>query len=65
MATRLEDMTEAQKQEAYQKWLTSKTERKAKGSAKRQATKALIDAHKDEFQKLIKQYEGKPAAKAK
>jgi len=59
---KLEEMSAQEKQEAFDKWLKSKGERKVKGTAKRQAQKALIEAHKDEFLGLIKKFEGKPAA---
>lgn len=63
MAKKFEDMTPAEKKEAFDKWVEGKTARRAKSAIKREATKLLIKAHQDEYDGLVKQVEAGKAKK--
>ena len=58
---KFEDMTQAERQEAFTHWVEGKTARRAKSDIKRKAVKALIDAHTDEFNALVKKLGGTPS----
>ena len=51
---KLTDMSPEEKQAAFQKWLESKESRQGKAKARREATKAVIAAHKVEYDKAYK-----------
>jgi len=52
---KFEDMTQAERQVAFEHWVEGKTARRAKSTVKRDAIKALIKAHQDEYNALVKQ----------
>jgi len=49
-----EEMTDAQKQAAFLKWVKSREERKGKSEIRRKATRTLISKYQDEFDALVK-----------
>lgn len=54
MATKFEDMTNEEKQLAFQRWLQSRESRKGQSAARRKATQQIIAAHRPEYNKLLK-----------
>lgn len=57
---KFEDITENEKHTAFETWVAGKTARKAKSNVRRQAMKALIDIHTDEYNVLLKKLGGAP-----
>lgn len=54
MAKKYSEMTDEEKRDAFDTWAANKEKRQASSKAKRAAVQALIAAHKDEFNKLVK-----------
>jgi len=54
LATKFEDMSNEEKQAAFQRWLASRESRKGQSAARRKATQQIIAAHKGEYNKLLK-----------
>lgn len=53
MAKKFEDLTPAEKQAAYEKWVESRTARRANSAIKREATKQLIAKYPDDYDALV------------
>ena len=60
-----EEMTEAEKYAAFQKWVGQRELRRGQSGLRRIAVKALITAHQDEYNELLAAAGGKPVAKKK
>ena len=60
MATKFEDMTPAERQVAFDKWVEGRTARRANSAVKREALKQLVKNHQDEYDSLIKAVKAKP-----
>lgn len=54
------EMTQQEKTHAFETWVTGKETRGVKNKIKKQAIKALVDAHTDEFNTLLKKLGGTP-----
>jgi len=54
MPSKFEQMTDEEKQQAFQKWLSGRESRKGQSKARREATQQLIKTHKAEYNKLLK-----------
>lgn len=53
MPKKFEDMTQAERMEAFEKWNLSREGRRGKSKARRTATQALIKKYQDEYNKLV------------
>ena len=49
-----EQMTQAQKQTAFEKWVKGREDRKSTSTNRRKAMRALIEAHQDEYDNLVR-----------
>lgn len=58
------EMTEQEKREYFEKWVSGREERRGKSKVKRAAMDALKKLHLEEYNKLYKQMEAQQAAKA-
>ena len=63
MPKKFEDMTPAEKQVAFDKWVEGRTARRANSAVKREATKLLVKKYADEYDDLVKQVKARPAKK--
>ena len=54
MVIKFEDMTQEQKSEAFEKWMSGRDARKGKSKARREATQALVKKYADEYAKYLK-----------
>lgn len=63
MAKKFEEMTPAERQEAFNKWVEGRTARRAASKIKRAALDQLKKNHQDEYDQLVAKLGGKPAAK--
>ena len=63
MAKKFEEMTKAEREVAFEKWVAGRTERRGISKIKRAATQALIAAHPDEYNELIVKAGGTAAKK--
>lgn len=63
MAKKFDEMTPAEKKEAFDKWVEGRTARRAASKIKRAALEALKKAHPDEYDSLIDKFGGKPVKK--
>lgn len=61
MAKVFAEMTQQEKNQAFEKWVSGKETRGVKNKIKKQAIKLLIDTHTDEFNTLLKKLGGTPA----
>ena len=59
LATKFEDMSDEEKQQAFQKWLAGRESRKGQSVARRKAMQELIKAHAPEYARLLKAAGGK------
>jgi len=60
MASKFEEMTTEEKQEVFNRWVQNRESRKVKTQGKRKALQALVKAHQDEYNALVKKF-GKAA----
>lgn len=65
LAKKFEEMTDEEKQQAFQKWLSGRESRKGQSQARRKAMQELIKLHAPEYARLLKAAGGTaPTAKA-
>ena len=63
MAKKFEEMTPAEKKEAFDKWVEGRTARRAVSKIKRAALEQLKKNHATEYDEIMVKLGGKPAAK--
>ena len=54
MAQKFEDMTQAEKSKAFEKWISGRDARKGKSKGRREATQALVKKYDAEYQGYLK-----------
>lgn len=64
MAKKFEEMTETEKREAFENWVSNRTARRGVSKVRRAAMDALKKAHQDEYNTILAKLGGKPAKKA-
>lgn len=63
MAKKFEEMNDVEKREAFEKWVSGRTSRRGESKKKRTAVQALVKAHQDEYNGLLKAAGAKAPAK--